>query len=335
MHISVVIPNYNGQRSIEQCLTALLNQSISHNEYEIIVVDDCSTDKSKEYLNTAIKLYHSLNVIFHNKNMGRCIARNNGIRAARGSIIILVDNDVIVDSTFIEKHNKYHEENYQTRLAVISNLSFAPECIENSNFGRYMDSCYIGNRSSYEKVKLDYTNLPPSYFGGGISSVHREELVAVGLFDENIHGYGAEDEQMGYLLSKAGVRIVFAEDARALHYDFVSLNRYKLKTIEIYQGGYRHLLEQNPKFFDKTMVRYLLPVNLECDSAKLLAIKLMLTIILNKITVHLLELFLRLVDNWSCLYCKSLYKILVAGWGFNSIRSKQTGVRLVTYGNNL
>ena len=333
MHISVVVPNYNGHRTIAQCLTALLNQSVQHNNYEVIIVDDCSTDESKEYLQRAEKLYGNLEVIYHDKNYGRCVARNNGIKAARGQLIIFIDNDIIVDSKIIEVHKRYHEENDPVHLAVISNLSYANEYLGNSNFGQYLNSCYIGNRSLSERMKLDYCNLPSSYFGGGISSVRHDDLMAVGLFDENIHGYGAEDEQMGYLLSQAGVRIVFAEDARALHYDFVSINRYKLKIVEIYQGGYRYLLEQNPGYFEATLVRYLLPLNLANDSFKLIAIKIVLTVIFNPISVYLLELFIKYIDKLPWLYCKPLYKMLVAGWGFNAIRSKQAGFRLVKYGN--
>lgn len=334
MYISVVVPNYNGQRTIEQCLAALLNQSIPHNGYEVIIVDDCSTDESKAYLQTAATRHQNLKVVFHNKNKGRCITRNDGIRTACGEIIIFVDNDIIVDCKFIEVHKRYHEQYCQESVAVISNLSFAPEYLMKSNFGRYLNSCYLGNRTLAERKKLDYTDLPPSYFGGGISSVRRDDLMAAGLFDENIHGYGAEDEQMGYLLSLDGVRMAFAEDARALHFDCVSLNRYKLKIIEMYRGGYRYLLKQNPAYFDGTLVRYLLPLNLANDSFKLLARKIVLTLVLNKLSVYLLELGLKSGDSWSWLYCKPMYKILVAGWGFNAIRAKQTGVRLVRYGNN-
>jgi glycosyltransferase involved in cell wall biosynthesis len=334
MYISVVVPNYNGQRTLKQCLSSLQNQSISHDEYEVIIVDDCSTDESKAYLHTTMITGHNINAIFHDKNKGVSSARNSGIKISRGQIIVFVDNDIIVDFNFVETHKKYHEEIYKTRVAVVSNLSYAPEYISNSNFGRYMNSCYIGNRSSMDRKKLDYADLPSSYFGGGISSVKRDDIAVVGLFDENIHGYGAEDEKMGFLLSQAGLRIVFAEEARALHYDFVSLSRYKLKTIEIYQGGYRQLLKQNPEFFDKTMVRYLLPLNLKNDPMKLVIIKVLFSAILNKISVRLLEICLNLIDKRPSLYCKSAYKILIAGWGFNAIRSKQSGVKLVTYGNN-
>jgi len=306
-----------------------------NSEYEVIVVDDCSADESKGYLQTAKALYKNIKVIFHNKNKGLSAARNTGIRGASGQIVLFIDNDIIVDSNFLEVHKKYHTEIYQTKVAVVSNLSFAPEYIKSSNFGRYMNSRYIGNRSPAEKKKLDYSNLSPSYFGGGISSVRRDVLLAVGMFDEHIRGYGAEDEQMGFLLSQAGVRIVFAEEARALHYDFVSLTRSKLKTIEIYQGGYRQVLQKNPKFFDTTMVRYLLPMNLGKDSFKLFIIKIFLAVILNKLSVHMLELFLKLIDSRHWLYCKSLYKIMIAGWGFNAIRAKQTGVKLVKYGTNI
>jgi glycosyltransferase involved in cell wall biosynthesis len=332
MFISVVVPNYNGFRTICDTLDALLHQSLPRSRYEVIVVDDGSADESVAYLDNLSASCEGVRIIIHPSNKGLSAARNSGIHASRGDILIFVDSDIIVDTNFIETHARMHEDHSDRHIAVVSNLSFHPKCIKNSNFGRFLNSRYIGNRSPLARRYLNYENLPPRCFGGGISSVRRSDLFNAGLFDENIRGYGSEDEKMGYMLSRCGVRILFAREARAVHCDTVSLKRTKLKTIELYLGGYRTLLEQSPEYFERSMVRYLLPVNWAKDSPNVIMFKLILAITLNKLVLILIETWLLRTDRVSFLYCPPLFRILMAGWGYHAVRSHLRDVKMVHYG---
>ncbi|MBI4722151.1 MAG: glycosyltransferase family 2 protein [Candidatus Stahlbacteria bacterium] len=99
---SVIIATYNRKELLRYCLERLLNQTTP--DYEIIVVDDGSTDNTSE-LNEIKRVRY-----FRNANqMGQPFSRNKGIREANGEIIIFVDSDVMVGRKFIEDHISLHK----------------------------------------------------------------------------------------------------------------------------------------------------------------------------------------------------------------------------------
>lgn len=97
--ISVIVPVYNAEKYIGRCLRSLKNQSISSNLFEIIVVDDCSIDKS---LNEIKKQKNSkIRIIKNKKNLGLPKSLNVGIKSAKGSFIVRVDADDWVQEDFL------------------------------------------------------------------------------------------------------------------------------------------------------------------------------------------------------------------------------------------
>lgn len=97
---SIVIPNYNKGTLIKNCLDSIFNQTINKKEYEVIVVDDGSTDNSLEYIN-------EYDVILLKSNrLGAGGARNKGLDIARGEYIILLDSDdFFADNNVLTKLN--------------------------------------------------------------------------------------------------------------------------------------------------------------------------------------------------------------------------------------
>lgn len=85
---SIIIPNYNKEKYIDECIKSILNQTIDKSKYEIIVIDDGSSDKSLEVLNkyTNIKLLHTNRLLAGG-------ARNAGIKTAQGEYLIFIDSD--------------------------------------------------------------------------------------------------------------------------------------------------------------------------------------------------------------------------------------------------
>lgn len=98
--VSVIIPVYNIEEFVARCLVSILDQSFI--DYEVIIVDDGSTDGSGEVCDEFARKDKRVRV-FHNKNMGLSGARNFGIQKAVSEMIALVDGDDFVDRDFIEK----------------------------------------------------------------------------------------------------------------------------------------------------------------------------------------------------------------------------------------
>ncbi len=92
--ISVIIPVFNSERFIERCLNSILSQTLE--DLEIICIDDGSVDKSLEILNGYAEKYKNI-VVLSQENSGPSVARNRGIREARGKYIAFVDSDDFIE----------------------------------------------------------------------------------------------------------------------------------------------------------------------------------------------------------------------------------------------
>lgn len=92
LKISIIIPAYNSEKFIEKCLYSCLNQDISHDDYEIIVVDDGSIDNTKNIVLSIQKKYNNI-VYIYQENAAQGAARNNGLSKAQGKYIWFVDSD--------------------------------------------------------------------------------------------------------------------------------------------------------------------------------------------------------------------------------------------------
>ncbi len=98
---SVVVSTYNNKKTLEKTLDALMRQKFS-GKYEVIVVNDGSSDGTKEFLEDYKKGKKNLEVI-HQPNRGVCAARNAGIRAARHEIVVNMDHDCIAEKDWLGK----------------------------------------------------------------------------------------------------------------------------------------------------------------------------------------------------------------------------------------
>ena len=87
---SIIVPLYNGALTISDCVEAILSSDIEN--YEIIVVDDCSTDNSAEH----VPFHSQVSILSHNRNKGPSAARNTGAKQAKGDTLIFIDSDTLV-----------------------------------------------------------------------------------------------------------------------------------------------------------------------------------------------------------------------------------------------
>lgn len=89
--ISIIIPNYNNAKYIDDCLHSILNQT--HKNIEIIIVDDCSTDASRDILDRYAKKYDFIRLVFNKTNQGVAKNRDKAISQATGDYITTLDSD--------------------------------------------------------------------------------------------------------------------------------------------------------------------------------------------------------------------------------------------------
>jgi glycosyltransferase involved in cell wall biosynthesis len=198
--ISVIVPVYNAERFLSRCLDALL--SSSYGSFEVIVVDDASTDDSVK-----ISRKKGVEVLQMKSQSGPAAARNVGVRKARGEILFFVDSDVVV------------EKNALARVAedLLNNPAIA------AVFGSYDDEPAETNfLSQYKNLQHhfvhQYSSSEATTFWSGCGAVRRRAFDAVGGFDPARYSKPSiEDIELGYRLRKAGYRILLDKELHCKH----------------------------------------------------------------------------------------------------------------------
>lgn len=110
MFLSIIIPVYNAEKYLAECLNSCLNQDIPHEDYEIICVNDGSRDGSAAILDHYASRYPNVRVV-HKVNAGVSEARNDGFALARGTYIWFVDNDDLIHPnalSVLQQHVAFH-----------------------------------------------------------------------------------------------------------------------------------------------------------------------------------------------------------------------------------
>ncbi|MCQ2801530.1 MAG: glycosyltransferase family 2 protein [Bacilli bacterium] len=107
--VSIITPVYNAKKWFKETFESVLNQSFK--DFEWIIVDDCSTDNSFDYVSNLVKDYSNFKLIKAEKNGGTAKARNIGLRNAQGRYITFLDADDILDPTYLEEQVKFIKDN--------------------------------------------------------------------------------------------------------------------------------------------------------------------------------------------------------------------------------
>lgn len=209
---SAVIPNYNGEKTIIPCIEAIYKASLqSSYNGEIIVVDDGSTDNSLLYLHN---LLDKINLLELTENKGFSSAANIGFAEAKGDIIILINNDVIVDKDIIDLSLKHFSDN-----SVFAVSFKAVDENGNMRIGRTLPNFKKGmlraipdeRRDANSKVNITF------FASGGGAAFHREKLLSLGGFDEIFNPFYWEDIDLSYRAWNTGWKIIYEPCCIVLH----------------------------------------------------------------------------------------------------------------------
>ena len=268
--VSVVIPTCNKKCLLSRTLGSLFSQRLDPSQFEIVVVDDGSQDGTSEILENQ----HPVPLVFerHAETKGRAPSRNTGILRATGEIVVFLDDDMLVGPDFIQAHLTAQGD--EEKRVVIGNVSTAPEA-NGSSVSRYLDTRGV------KKVK-DGKNIPPRYFLTNNSSVKRQFLLSVGLFDPEFITYGFEDVDLGHRMGKAGGEFVYAGNAESFHIHRHSLNELLEKKVLCGKSSLRILIDKHPELGKVLRLNLLERPSLTKDDPDDILRKLLLTIFLRK-----------------------------------------------------
>ncbi len=223
--LSVVIPVHNGGRDLECCLRRLRDSDTEPTDYELIVVDDGSTDRSAELAES-----FGARVVRHDRPLGPAMARNTGALAATAPVVFFLDADVAV-----------HRE---TLGRAADRFAADPELT--ALFGSYDDAPTApGLVSRFRNLLHHFVHQegefvadarPARTFWTGCGAIRRQVFLDFGGFDPRLYRRPAiEDIELGYRLTRAGCRILLMRNLQATH-----LKRWTLGSMirtDVFQRG--------------------------------------------------------------------------------------------------
>jgi GT2 family glycosyltransferase len=205
--ISVVVPTYNRLDTLAYVIPTLLAQDLPPSAFEVLVCDSNSSDGTAEYL-AGVHAEHPNIRHLPGAYTGRAMARNAGIDAAQGEVVLFNDSDILASPDLLSQHLRHHRE--RKNIAVVG-LEVQVKDVENYTYKRD----HPETRGSLHKPTRK--TLPWLYFLTGNASVRRDDLLRVGKFDEDFTGYGHEDLELGYRLARAGITILYEPNAVNYH----------------------------------------------------------------------------------------------------------------------
>jgi glycosyltransferase involved in cell wall biosynthesis len=225
--LSVVIPAYNAAAGLRTCLRSLESQALApDDEYDVVVVDDGSADETRVVVESSAWGFplHYLHLP-RTETSGRSRARNAGIRAATGDVIVMVDADEIASPRFLAQHALLHRR--RADLVVIGpRHHLAGRTLGPDDLARLFSGdpdALVAKRDTRERLLAvlshNLNNLATGWHHmfSCNASVRREHLLDAGGFDEGFTGWGLEDSELGYRLHRQGLAFAYAPDAVIYH----------------------------------------------------------------------------------------------------------------------
>ena len=209
MKLSVIIPTHNRAEILKICLEKLIAQQGV--DFEVIVVDDGSTDNTEEVARQFDVQY------IKQPASHQAVARNRGVREAKGEIVVFIGDDIFVEPGFLRMHHDLHAEYPDENVVVLGHTTWDPDIKINSymrfledsgwQFGyKFLNPGMIGKAEPYKFFYTSNISLKKSFF-------ERE------CFNEDFRFYGWEDIELGYRLwKKHDMQIYYEPQVIAFHH---------------------------------------------------------------------------------------------------------------------
>ena len=238
--ISIVVPAHNQRERLARTLESIARCAFDLRQVEVIVADDGSSDGTADWVAGAASSFPFPLVLRRGAWGNQSAATNEGLRSARGTIVLFSAQDILFREDLLAQHVAWHERFAGQEVAVLGELPYPPD-LEVSPFMFYLVNG--GYQFAYYLIK-DPRRVPPNFVYAPNVSVRADTLRRVGGFDEELP-YGCQDTDLGIRLDAAGVRIVFNPDAVGYHNHPITLDEFCSRQGRVAAGLVR-LREKHP-----------------------------------------------------------------------------------------
>lgn len=218
LRLSVVMATYNRADTLDETLRHLAEQELDPRRYEVIVIDDGSPDHTHEAVAKARPQLPFAFTYLRHDNRGAGYSQNLGIQQARAPLILLMADDIFMSPGALAAHIHEHEHNPEPEVVVLGRVLQSPR-LDQSVFLRTWDPFRFRDLKGVRE-------LPYYMFWACNISFKRDFMLGHGMFREHMGRAGPHshcDVELGYRLHKAGLRIVYSEQALGYHHHVVTV----------------------------------------------------------------------------------------------------------------
>ena len=213
--VSVIIPVYNGAATLQLVLEGLARQSVTNDQFEVVVTDDASTDRTAallaEYITDAP---YRLVILTQPANRGASAARNRAVAAATGEFLVFIDADCVPEEHLLESHLT-RLRNLPGGWASIGRIVWSAE-FRGGPMAEYYKELYFPDQGQ-PTTNDQPTSVPFTYFVTSNAAMPRDFFQELGGFDEDFR-YLWDDTVLGYRLDRAGGKLALNRQAVVFHH---------------------------------------------------------------------------------------------------------------------
>lgn len=238
--VSIIIPHYNNINYTYACLRSI-TKNPSKYSFEIIVVDDCSSDHSRE----VFAKITGLRLITNEENLGFIRSCNKGAQAAQGKYLFFLNNDTQVLPGWLDE--LVDTFSAQAKVGLVgSKLIYPNGCLQEAggiiwndasgwNYGRFDDP----NKPEYNYLRA------ADYCSGAAIMIPKDVFSQVGCFDEHYLPAYCEDSDLAFSIRKAGYKVLYQPLSQIVHFEGISSGTDLASGVKSYQVG------NTRKFYDR------------------------------------------------------------------------------------
>lgn len=243
MRLSVIIVNYNVKYFLEQCLYSVQKACVGL-EAEIIVVDNCSTDGSREFLEP---VFPGVKFIWNSNNEGFAKANNRAIAVAKGEYILFLNPDTLVPEDCFEKSIQFLQSQQKAGALGIKMIDGSGRFLKESKraFPSPLTSLYklsglsvlFPRSKTFARYHLGHLSADENHevdvLAGAFMMMPQNILKEIGNFDETFFMYG-EDVDLSYRIQKAGYRNFYFAESSIIHFKGESTKRGSMNYVRMF-----------------------------------------------------------------------------------------------------
>jgi glycosyltransferase involved in cell wall biosynthesis len=240
-NISVIVPFYNSQETIYDCLKSIFKSK--YKKFEVIAVSDGSNDKS---VNIVKKFPCKL--IKSTKNHGSGYARNIGAKNSKGEILVFIDSDVIIRENALKIINNFYLKEHNLVAQGIYDHKINYKKIATQYLQSYQCYYIFSNKNKFIR------NMVSNFL-----SIRKKTFYKAGCFDENFKGSNAEDADLGYRIQNIGFKISIVRQLISKHKVNFGIFGFIKKLVRIHTGEMKMFL-RNKNIKQKIKQKNYLPI---------------------------------------------------------------------------